>query len=256
MPFCPEIAFGEAPILVTGASSGIGAAIALRLNSFGARVIASGRKAEKLESVRKQAPFPELFYPEPKDLLADIANLDQWVSLLVARYGRLAGLAFAAGITETSPFLAYEYTSGVKLFDLLVHAPLMVAKGASLRKNHLAESFSIVFIAAAAAVSPNKGQMLYGAAKAALVCAARCMAKELAAQNIRVNCISPGLVKTRMLDETVELLGENFITREESLYPLGFGEPEDVANMAAFLLSPATKWVTAQNILVDGGRLA
>lgn len=256
MPFYPDVEFGEAPILVTGASSGIGAAIALRLNSFGARVIASGRNIDKLEEVRRQASFPEFFYLESKDLLANIADLDKWVANLVGRYGKLTGLAFAAGATQTMPFSQYEYTAGAKMFDLLLHAPLMVAKGMAQRKNCVQMGLSIVFIAAAAAVVPNKGQMTYAAAKSALVRAAHCMAKELASRHVRVNCISPGLVKTPMLDATVELLGEGFVTKEESLYPLGIGEPEDVANMAVFLLSPAARWITAQNIVVDGGRLA
>lgn len=256
MPFYPDITFGESPILVTGASSGIGAAIALRLNSFGARVIASGRNAAKLEDVRSQAPSPQFFYPEQKDLAADIAELDKWVDGLASRYGKFGGLAFAAGATETAPFSLYEYAAGINMFNLLFHAPVMVAKGVTRRKNCVQDGLSIVFIAAAAAISPNKGQMTYAAAKAALVRAAHCMAKELASRKVRVNCISPGLVKTPMLDATVELLGEDFATREEKLYPLGLGEPEDVANMAVFLLSPAARWITAQNILVDGGRLA
>lgn len=256
MPFYPEVVFGEAPILVTGASSGIGAAIALRLNSFGARVIASGRNASRLDETRGRAAFPDMFYPEQKDLLSNLAELDKWVAELAGRYGKMGGLAFAAGTTQTIPFLQYEYATGLKMFDLLLHAPIMVARGVAQRKNCVPDGLSMVFIAAAAATSPNKGQMVYAAAKAALVRAAHCMAKELASRSARVNCISPGLVKTPMLDATVELLGESFVTREESLYPLGLGEPEDVANMAAFLLSPAARWITAQNIVVDGGRLA
>lgn len=256
VPFYPDIAFGEAPFLVTGASSGIGAAVASRLNSFGARVIASGRDAAKLEDMRERAAFPDLFYLEPKNLLDDLANLDRWVAGLAARYGKLGGLAFAAGMTETRPFSQYDYASAAKMFDLLFHAPILVAKGAAQRKNCAPQNMAILFIAAAAAVSPNKGQMVYAAAKAALVRAAHCMAKELASRHVRVNCISPGLVKTPMLDATVELLGESFVTKEEVLYPLGLGEPEDVANMAVFLLSPAARWITAQNIIVDGGRLA
>ena len=242
-------------ILVTGASSGIGASIALRLNELGAVVIASGRNEGKLDALKRRAHSPTHFHLEPKDLAADIEALPQWVEELRIRYGKLSGLAFAAGKTATMPFMQYEHAAALKMFDLLCHAPLMLSKAVIDRRNCVAKGLSLLFIAAAASIAPNKGQTIYGAAKAALVCAARCMAKELAPRSIRVNCISPGLVRTPMLDETVELLGEGFLQHEEPLYPLGLGLPEDVANLAAFLLSPAARWITGQNVLIDGGRL-
>lgn len=255
MPFCPDITFGEAPILVTGASSGIGAAIALGLNALGAAVIASGRDIGRLEETKAKAAAPDLLYLEPKEL-SKVEGLDKWADTLACRYGKLGGLAFAAGITETKPFLHYEYANALQMFDLLCHAPVMVAKGVTSRRNCVPSGLSIVFVASAAAIAPNKGQLVYGAAKAALVTAAHCMAKELAPRKIRVNCISPGLVKTHMLDAMTAVLGDDFVSREESSYPLGLGEPQDAANMAIFLLSSAAKWITAQNFVIDGGRLA
>lgn len=256
MPLCPEMSFGAAPILVTGASSGIGLAIALRLNALGATVLASARNPEKLAVARKLARFPEKFRVERKDLLEQIEGLDKWVDALASRYGKLGGLVCAAGKTDTLPLSQYDYDDARKMFDLLTHAPIMLAKGATRSKNRVADGFAIVFIAAAASISPNKGQMVYAAAKAALVRAAHCMAKELAPRGVRVNCVSPGLVKTPMFDETVDLLGEDFVEKEEKLYPLGLGEPQDVANLTVFLLSQAARWITAQNIVIDGGRLA
>lgn len=241
--------------MVTGASSGIGGAIALRLNALGAAVIASGRDIRRLEKIKAEAAEPDTIYLEQK-ALDKVDGLDKWVDTLAVRYGKLGGLAFAAGITETKPFLQYDYANALQMFDLLCHAPVMVAKGITSRKNCVPGGFAIVFVASAAAIAPNKGQLVYGAAKAALVTAAHCMAKELAPRKIRVNCVSPGLVKTHMLDTMTAVLGDDFIQREESSYPLGLGEPEDVANMSVFLLSSAAKWITAQNIVVDGGRLA
>lgn len=254
----PEVmcSFAEnSVILVTGASSGIGASIALRLNELGAVVIANGRDKGKLEAVKQRAHASARFHLEPRDLMADMERLPQWVEGLRVRYGKLSGLAFAAGKTATMPFMLYEHAAALKMFDLLCHAPLLLAQAVADRKNCVAKGLSLLFIAAAASIAPNKGQAMYGAAKAALVCAARCIAKELAPRSIRVNCISPGLVKTPMLDETIDLLGEDFLQYEEPLYPLGLGLPEDVANLAAFLLSPAARWITGQNVLMDGGRL-
>lgn len=253
----PLVAFEKTRVLlVTGASSGIGAAIALRCNALGAAIIASGRSRSKLETLRAEARHPERFHLEPRDLAVDIEELPRWVEELRERYGKIGGFAFSAGRTQTMPFLQYERASALELFDLLCHVPLLLAKAVLDRRNCLSDGFSALFIASAASIAPNKGQALYGAAKAALVCAARCMSKELAPRGIRVNCISPGLVRTPLLDEMTELLGEDFLQKEEAQYPLGIGLPEDVANLAAFLLSSAGKWITGQNLLIDGGLLA
>ena len=245
----------DSVVLVTGASSGIGAAIALKLNALGAAVIANGTNVPRLEAVRERARHPDRFHLAPRDLLADIDQLASWVKELCARHGKLSGLAIAAGKTETIPFAAYERARALALFDLLFHVPLEIAKAAVDRRNCLPGRMKIVFIAAAASIAPNKGQIVYGAAKAALACAARCMSKELAPRGICVNCISPGLVRTAMFDETVALLGEDFLNQEAARYPLGIGDPEDIAGLAAFLLSPAARWMTGQNLLVDGGRI-
>lgn len=242
--------------LITGASSGLGAAIALRLNALGASVIANGRSTAKLEAIRQQAAFPDCVHLEPHDLLADIDALPRWIGDLRERYGKFRGFAFSAGKTQTAPFMQYDRASALELFDLLCHVPLLLAKAVLDRRNCRSDGFSALFIAAAASIAPNKGQSVYSAAKAALVGAARCMSKELAPRGIRVNCISPGLVRTPMLEETTALLGDEFLQTEGALYPLGIGMPEDIGNMAAFLLSPAGRWVTGQNILIDGGRLA
>lgn len=258
MPSWPESPASppDTPILVTGASSGIGEATALHLNSLGHTVIAHGRDMDKLEKLRMRAPAPLRVHLEARDLLADMAGLHGWVCDLRSRYGRLGGLLFAAGQTATMPFMQYDHASALRFFDLLCHVPLMVAKAVCDRRNCVEHGLSLVFVASAAAVAPNKGQLIYGAAKAALVCGARCMSKELASRGIRANCISPGLVKTPMLKETAEELGQAFLQKEELLYPLGLGEPGDVAELAAFLLSPASRWLTGQNIILDGGRTA
>lgn len=258
MPCWPEAAQTRPlpPILVTGASSGIGAATALRLNYLGYPVIANGRDSSRLLNVKQRAAFPERIYLERRDLLADISGLGAWVSGLRAAYGKLGGMVFAAGKTITASFMQYERATALHFFDILCHVPIQVAETLCDRRNCVDRGTSLVFVAAAAAVAPNKGQLVYGAAKAALVCAARCMSKELAGRGIRANCISPGLVKTPMLEETCEKLGDIFLQKEEPLYPLGLGEPGDIAELAAFLISPASRWLTGQNIILDGGRLA
>jgi NAD(P)-dependent dehydrogenase (short-subunit alcohol dehydrogenase family) len=240
-------------ILVTGASSGIGRAIALTCNALGATVVASGRNEVRLAAARAESAAPDRFITEPWDLAADPGGLPAWVTSLRTRHGRFHGLAHAAGTVLTAPFMAYDIRQARELFDILCHVPILLARAVLDRRN-CGEGACAVLVSSVAAVSPCKGQTAYGAAKAALACAVRSMALELASRRVRVNCISPGLVRTPMFEELVATLGEGFLAMEEQRHPLGLGEPGDVAGLAAFLLSPAARWITGRNCVVDGGR--
>jgi NAD(P)-dependent dehydrogenase (short-subunit alcohol dehydrogenase family) len=243
----------EQVILVTGASSGIGEAVALELNSLGATVIASGRSRERLEANKNRCAHPERFHSEPLDLTADMEALPAWIKDLRQRHGKLSGLAHAAGISRTSPLREYDLASAQAMFDLLFHAAMLLAKGFADRRNNVGQGAAMVFISAASALVPMPSLLIYAAAKGALATAARCMSKELAAQGIRVNCVSPALVKTPMQREYADLLGPDAFAEVERSYPLGLGEPDDVAGAVAYLLSSKAKWITGQNMLLSGG---
>ena len=240
--------------LVTGASSGIGRAVALLLNELGATVLAHGRDAARLEEVRSAATTPSRIFPESRELTLDMPGLPLWLRSLVAKYSLLRGMVCCAGITWNAPMSLYDYGKSREIFDICCHAPLMLGSAFCDRRNNTGPGAAVVFIAAAAAVDPNPGQGIYAAAKAGLVGGARCLAKEAASRGIRVNCVSPGLVESPMMDATVQQLGKSFLEREQNLYPLGFGLPDDVAHLTAFLLSSNARWLTGQNILLSGGR--
>ena len=244
----------EQCILVTGASSGIGRATALLLNALGAMVIASGRDTQRLEETRAAASYPESLHLVPRDLTVDMGSLPAWVASLRAQYGRLHGLAFCAGQTWNAPLSVYDAAQAEAAFALCCHAPLLLGRAFCDKRNNTGLGAGLVFIAAAAATTPNPGQGMYGAAKAALVNGVLCLSKEIARRGLRANCISTGLVKTPLMEATVKQLGEAFLEREQSLYPLGLGKPEDVAHLVAFLLSDKARWLTGQNITLSGGR--
>lgn len=241
-------------ILVTGASSGIGRAIALLLNERGATVLANGRDMERLEQMQNESADPARMLLAPRDMTVDMDSLPVWLKDLSRQFGPLQGLVCSAGATWNAPMALYDITRARQLFDLCCHAPLMLGGAFCDRRVNAGAGAAIVYIAAAAAVAPNPGQGVYGAAKAALVTGAACLAKEAAPRGVRVNCISPGLVQGAMMDATVQQLGQSFLQREQALYPLGFGKPQDIANMAAFMLSQESAWLTGQNIILAGGR--
>ncbi len=105
-----------------------------------------------------------------------------------------------------------------------------------------------------AALARVAGQSIYGSAKSALMTAATILSKEYGPQGIRVNSLAPALVRTPMGEAYLEFLPPEAKEEECRLYPLGLGEPEDVASMAADLLSSRTRWITGQTIVMDGGR--
>ncbi len=249
------IAFSpEQRILVTGASSGIGKAIALRLNSLGATVIANGRDAAKLATARDEAPHPERFQPEPLDLTADLDGLPQWVKTLRERHGKLHGLVPCAGVSLICPLREYTREKANALFDIHFHAPLLLAKGFADRRNNTGKGASIVFMASGGAVARAPGLSIYGGAKGALITAGGVLSRELAGQGLRVNTLAPAMVNTPMGEHFFDFIAPEAREKELAAYPLGIGEPDDVAGMAAFLLSEHGRWITGQTIVLDGGR--
>lgn len=241
-------------ILVTGASSGIGACIAQLLCAQGATVIASGRDESKLALVREGASAPERVMLEPKDLTEDLESLSFWVAALVKKYGKLKGMVCSAGMAAPMPLQLMKMPLAEQVFALNYFAPMMLAKGFCDRRNNMGKGAAIVFLASMAATNPLRAQVAYTGSKAALVASAKGISLEYAGAGVRVNCISPAEVATPLFYKFSEELGDD--APEESIaprYPLGIGRPEDVAPLAAFLLSDDARWITGQNYILDGG---
>ena len=237
----------EQRFVVTGASSGIGEGVALLLNELGATVIGIGRNQARLEGMKAKARSPENMLLEQKDLAADIPSLPAYVKGLREKYGKLSGMAYCAGIAEVSPLQLWDYEKERRFFDVNYFAPLAMLKGMSDRRNNVAGKTSCVLIASASALLADKGHCSYAGSKAALVTSCRTLAKELAVQRLRINTVSPTVIRTPMT--TTE--GEEYEQSQIAKYPMGFGEVPDVANLIAFLLSDKAKWITGQNYVVD-----
>lgn len=241
--FSPEHVF-----LVTGASSGFGKASTVLLNRLGATVIATGRDTERLEEARMACPHPERCHCIARDLASDAKSLSGWVKELRERFGKLRGLLYCAGICEVVPVRLQEPESMRNLFEVNVFSAYQLARGFLDRRNNTGPGAGIVLIASTGALHDNAGTTSYSASKGAVLSLMRSLACEFVPQGIRINAVSPALVPTPMTEAFYADLEERAAS-----YPLGAGTPDDIAQASAFLLSDAARWITGQNMIVDGG---
>ena len=241
-------------VLVTGASSGIGKAVALLCNQMGATVIASGRDLKKLHALQSSCTHKDSLQIEARDLKENMDALPQWVGTLRQKYGKLSGLVCCAGFAALMPLRAYDREIAARLYDIHVHVPLLLAKGFTDRRNNVGHGSSIVFLSSAAALAKEAGLSAYGAAKAAIQATTISLSKELAPQGIRINAVAPAMVQTPMTEQYFAMLGPEASQQTVANYPLGLGTPEDVAKTIVFLLSDSARWITGQTVILDGGR--
>ena len=221
-------------VLVTGASSGIGRATAILCSAMGAKVIITGRNALRLEDT-----FKALEGDGHSKIIADLCKADQRESL-VGQIPLLDGIVHCAGIGHRKPAKSLT-EDDIVLFQASLLNGRKINKGAS-----------IVFLSSRTAEVPTIANALYSASKGAIQSYARSLSLELAPRQIRVNCICPAMVWTPLV--LGEGVTEEELKEQEALYPLKrYGKPEDIANLAVFLLSSASSWMTGTSIDITGG---
>lgn len=240
-------------IIVTGASSGIGQQCAIDCSKMGAKVVLIARNEERLrETLGLMHGSGHFYYTFD---LQNINGIKDLVLSIVDKAGKIDGFVHAAGVEKTLPvklLIPEEYenifrVNTLSAFEFVHHFS---------NKKYFNDKGHIVFISSITSVIGRGGVAAYAASKGAMVSAVRTMALELAQKEICINCISPGTILTPLMKNYLSTLSEEEQKKRIAGFPLGVGNPEDISNMCIYLLSNASRWVTGQNFIIDGGYTA
>jgi NAD(P)-dependent dehydrogenase (short-subunit alcohol dehydrogenase family) len=228
-------------VLVTGASKGIGQVVAQACANAGAQVIISGRDLPRL-----QATLASLDGEGHRALAADLSDAEA-VKQLAADCGPIDGLVHSAGIRGLAPMKIVSERFLQEVMNTNYLAPIMLTRHL-LSRQAIRPGGSIIFMASISALTGTVGVGPYAGSKAALIGTMRPLALELARRNIRVNAFCPGLVETTLITEDKSWFEESC-----KRYPLGVGQPEDIALSCLYFLSDASRKITGQAFSMDGG---
>lgn len=232
-------------IFITGASSGIGKAVAIECSRMGANVIITGRNVERLAET-----YSLLEGSNHKQIIADLCN-DDAIKILIDNLPTLNGIVHCAGITDHKPPQFINQKNLTEIFNINFFSPALITN-ALIKNKKIAREGSIVFLASTSGVYGSfiTGSS-YSATKGAIAGLAKGLALDLAPKKIRVNSVCPAMINTNIFAGRIV---EEQLIEDAKKYPLKrYGEPEEVAYAVIYLLSDASKWITGTNLLMDGG---
>lgn len=244
MSFC----LNSKKIVLTGAGSGIGQCTSILLNNLGAEVIMLDISESGLNDTEsKMSGDTNVHY------LTDLSNIDGialLVKQIVEKHGPVDGLVHCAGISSRKPLNVLKKDGFAKVMDINFFSFVELVKQFS-KKGRMNDASSIVVMSSISSIRGYKAKTEYCVSKAAIDAFVRCAALELAERRIRVNSVMPAEVLTPLAMKARDV--NNSLGLKETKAPLGPTEPNEVANLIAFLLSDATRTITGTSILIDGG---
>jgi 3-oxoacyl-[acyl-carrier protein] reductase len=236
--------------LVTGATGGIGGAIASALHAQGATVAISGRQVDKLEALA--AELKERVHICPCDL-GNKEQVGKLVEEATGKLGRLDILVNNAGLTKDNLFMVMKDEQWDDVIAVNLTSTFMLMRAAVRGMMRSKTGYGrIINISSVSGVLGNPGQGNYAASKAGMIGMTKSVAREVASRGITANCIAPGFIKTPMTDALNE---KQVATIKEAIPAQTFGNPADIAAAAVYLASEEARYVTGQTLHVNGGML-
>jgi 3-oxoacyl-[acyl-carrier protein] reductase len=232
--------------LVTGATGGIGGAIARKLHAAGASVAISGTKMDRLEALADE--LKERVHIVPCDL-SDRAAVQKLAGEAEAKLGTLDILVNNAGVTKDNLFVRMKDEEWDEVIAVNLTSTFMLCR-AALRNMMRRQWGRIINITSISGIIGNPGQGNYAAAKAGMIGMTKSLAREVASRGITANCIAPGFIKTAMTDALTEKQVEAIA---QHIPAAKFGEPDDIAAAALYLASEEARYMTGQTLHVNGG---
>ena len=239
-------------ILVTGASSGIGASVCRILKDSGAEIIMVAKNADKLEKKAEELDIPYYYAAD----LSDIYSIEKQTEQIIRDRGPLDGFVHSAGVGTVRPIKMCTYDFMKSVMDVNFFSFVEIIRIVTKKKNYT-PGMSIVGISSVASLEGNQSKTAYCASKAAMDSAIRCLTKELSPKGIRVNSVMPGITRTEIMDRILdEGEGSEDLKSIFQRQYRGICEPDNVAATVAFLLSEESNYTTGASIAVDSGRLS
>ena len=239
------INFEDKKILITGATGGIGKALVKKFLSLDGNVLATGTKIEKLGALKKEFPKINIL----KFDISDHSKIEEFIENVSSQLTGLDVLVNNAGINMDNLSLRMKDEEWKKVIDINLGSTFFLCKYA-IKKMLKNKYGRIVNITSIVGHTGNLGQSNYAASKAAIIAMSKSLAIEYAKKNITINCVSPGLIQSKMTDNIVESI-KAVLTSRIPMSKLGTGE--DVSNTVAFLSSNAASYITGETIHVNGG---
>lgn len=241
-------------IVITGASSGIGRQCAIDCAGMGANVVLVARNEERLQETLSLMEGEEhvVFAHD----LTQLSELPLLANNIVAKTGRINGMIHSAGISTVLPLKLLDETTMERFFRTNVYATIQLTRAFCNVKNFDKDGGSVIFMSSIMACVGENAKSVYSMTKGALLSGMRSLSVEYAKKHIRFNCISPGAIETPINAEQPYMKDPDIRAKYEAKYPLGFGKPSDISHACIYLLSDASRWVTGQNFVIDGGYTA